>query len=82
MTDKLDINPNHPHITLQDKVLGKNILNTPAKALTTRNTTAWTTAASPGTFLTNANTTRLDNMDQRILDIENVLIKLGLLRHK
>lgn len=69
-----------PNTDTKDKIIGKDIHHAPQPALTTRNTTAWSTGGA--TKLDSTNTTRLDNLDQRILDIENVLIKLGLLRHK
>lgn len=65
-------------------VFGRDIEGAPHKAITAPDSTAWTTAAAPagggGNFLTSVNTTRLDVMDQRITDLENVLKKLGLLK--
>lgn len=66
--------------SVKQNMRGQELLHAPYPALTTRVTTAWASSGGAASHLDAANSTRLDNMDQRILDIENALKALGLLK--
>jgi hypothetical protein len=78
--DKLNVNPNNEDPTLQQKVLGKNIIHAPQAALSVPST--FTPSSGGSGSLGNGDSDILAKTTQRVLDIENALIKLGLLRHR
>jgi hypothetical protein len=86
MTDpnKIDeVKPSMPDISLQEKLLGKNVLHAPQQVTAPPAAPSWTTGTGAGgTYLTSANTTELTAIYNTILDIYNALLKEGLIKKK
>ena len=79
MKDLAEVKVEYPDLKVTEQQQGNQLVNAPAKSITVDTGTPIT---NNGAFAINAgDAATLTQMRQRITDLENALIKLGLLRH-